>query len=305
MNPPYFNREMNILQNRISPSMYKIKNTGLVNYYSRYLFQKAISVLEWKNIPDFWAKDYMLYVLYSQGFCAIANIADFGVIPQYCTLSGYDVFYRPTQAILTNPAYNTITCKIGDECELLRLTPDYCGIIDLVQYYAEMLAVASESASVNLINCKTTPIFKAQSKSEAETLKKMYDIIASGEPCVTIDSRVSKIADNGTGFDFFTPPTAGMFITDKILESMRNIENMFDTIIGIPNSNTQKKERMITDEVNANNEETFAIVNVWLDCLNRSLDKINNMFGLSISVNLKGGAENAIIDNDNQGNLQL
>lgn len=282
----------------VSPSVYKTKNVGLTNYYSRYLFQRAISVFDWKNIPEFWDIDYMLYVLYTMGFLAVVDTREFGVIPQYCTLSGYDVFYRPTTANISNQAFaNTITAKIGEDCELMRLTPDYCGILDLVTFYAEMMAAASEAVGVNMMNVKTTPIFKAQSKSEAETLKKMYDSVARGEPCVVVDGNVAKIAENGKGFDWFCPPTSGMFVTNDILQSMRTIENMFDTAIGIPNSNTQKRERLITDEVNSNNFETKSVSGLWLDTLKQSLDKINSHFGLSIAVDWKEDLNGTLNDN--------
>ena len=54
---------------------------------------------------------------------------------------------------------------------------------------------------------------------------------------------------------------------------------MFDTDIGIPNSNTDKKERLIVDEVNSNNEETLSKCSLWLDHCKKGCDKINQMFG--------------------------
>ena len=59
---------------------------------------------------------------------------------------------------------------------------------------------------------------------------------------------------------------------------------MFSTAIGIPNANTDKKERLITDEVNANNEETESLCELWLEQLKKTCDKTNEMFGIDISV---------------------
>ena len=59
---------------------------------------------------------------------------------------------------------------------------------------------------------------------------------------------------------------------------------MFDTDIGIPNANTDKRERLITDEVNANNVETMTRCELWLETLRKGIDKANSKYGLNISV---------------------
>ena len=59
---------------------------------------------------------------------------------------------------------------------------------------------------------------------------------------------------------------------------------MFDTDIGIPNANTDKRERLVTDEVNANNIETQSKCAMWLEELQESIKATNDMFGLDLSV---------------------
>ena len=59
---------------------------------------------------------------------------------------------------------------------------------------------------------------------------------------------------------------------------------MFDTDIGIPNANTDKRERLISDEVNANNVETYSKCALWLDELQESCAKTRDMFGVDIAV---------------------
>jgi hypothetical protein len=65
---------------------------------------------------------------------------------------------------------------------------------------------------------------------------------------------------------------------------MRKIEAMFDTEIGIPNANTDKRERLVTDEVNSNNAETASKAELWLDELKTGCEKANKMFDLKLSV---------------------
>ena len=85
---------------------------------------------------------------------------------------------------------------------------------------------------------------------------------------------------------------------------MRTIENQFNTFIGIPNSNTQKRERLITSEVESNNVEVFALPNLWLNTMREGIEKVNRMFGLNISVSLRYEPENGLRMNqeDNNGN---
>ena len=86
----------------VSPSTVHCRNTALSQYFRRYLLQKAMSLYKWK-LPEHWSKNYFLYVLYCWGYIAVVNTSKFGVIPQGCTLTGYNVFYQPTNAIITNP----------------------------------------------------------------------------------------------------------------------------------------------------------------------------------------------------------
>ena len=59
---------------------------------------------------------------------------------------------------------------------------------------------------------------------------------------------------------------------------------MFDTEIGIPNANTDKRERLIQDEVNSNNIETYSKCAMWLENLQDACKRVHDMLGLSISV---------------------
>lgn len=281
---PYYYNYINAETSQVTPSTVHVKESGLCRYFTKYLLQKAMSVFEW-DIPDTWNKDYFLYVLYCWGYVAVINTDKFGVIPQGCGLKGYDVFYAPTHAVIANPLLSGILePRIGTQCELMKLQPDFSGILDLVGHYAEQMALASQSVSVNLLNSKLSYVFTAKTKALAESLKKMYDQIASGEPAVVIDSRLKKAADGEETWKSFEQNVGGNYIVTNLLADIRKIEAMFDTEIGIPNANTDKRERLIQDEVNANNIETYSKCAMWLENLQDACKRVNDMFGLSISV---------------------
>ena len=71
------------------------------------------------------------------------------------------------------------------------------------------------------------------------------------------------------------------------MDVKRSIMNEFLTEIGINNANTSKRERLISDEANANNEEIQTIVELWLDNLKKCCDKVNKMFNLNIGIELR------------------
>jgi hypothetical protein len=267
----------------VQPSTVHVRDTGLARYFKRYLLQKAMSVFKWE-MPDTWARDYFLYVLYCWGFVAVINTDKYGVIPQTCGLQGYDVFYRPTTAVIANPLLQGMKqLKIGQQCTLFRLQPDYGGIMDLVGYYGDMMALCASTAGVNLLNSKLSYVFFASNKAAAASFEKLYDEVASGKPMSVIDKDLLK-ADGTKAWEMFQQNVGQNYIVGDILTDMRKWENMFNTDIGIPNANTDKRERLLTDEVNANNVETSSKCGLWLELLQAVCEQTRRMFDIEISV---------------------
>lgn len=286
---------INLYNAQRSPSTIHVKNTILRNYFRKYLLQKAISVFKW-NLPEEWDKDYFLYTLYGMGFISILKTDRYGVICQQCAPGGYNLYYRPSYVIVTNPLLpKTLTLNIDRDCVLLKLQPDYSSIMDIVGYYADQMALASEALGVNLVNTKTGTVFGAGNKAQAESYKKMYDNLAEGDPAVVIGKDL--LNDDGSPNWFpFTQHVKEMYIASDVLSDMRKIEAMFDTEIGIPNANTDKRERLIADEVNANNVETATRCELWLETLRKGLQKANTMFNLSLTVDWRVNPKTDIED---------
>lgn len=291
--PPFDYQTLNYYNASRSPSTVHVKNTRLRRFFRKYLFQKAISVFKW-NIPENWDKDYFLYTLYGMGYIAVINTDQYGVICQGGALGGYNLYYRPSYIIITNPLIRgTITANLGRDCALIKLQPDYSGIMDIVGYYADQMALASESLGINLLNVKSGTVFGAESKAMAESYKKMYDTLSDGDPAVVIDKKLLDDQGKPTWFPF-TQHIKESYVVSDILSDMRKIEAMFDTEIGIPNANTDKRERLITDEVNANNTETASRCELWLDSLQTGIDKANEMYKINMSVDWRVKPENSL-----------
>lgn len=293
---PYSYQFINETYGTITPSTIHVQDSMLTAYFRKYLLQKVLSVFEWK-IPKTWSKDYFLYTLFGYGFIAVVKTNKYGVIPQQCGLQGWDIFYRPTNAVITNPLLTGIlTPRIGKQCVVMKVQPDYGSIMDMVNYYAGMMALSTETATTNLLNSKLSYVFMADNKASAETFKKLFDQIASGEPATVVDKKLTN-ADGSKNWELFNQDVGKNYIVGEILSDLRKWENMFNTDIGIANANTDKRERLITAEVESNNQETTCKASLWLEQLQEACEQVREMFGIEISVDWRTKPETAEDDN--------
>ena len=278
---------VNIYNSQYEPSTVHVKNTGLAWYFKKYLLQKLISVFEFKGMPDEWAMNYFTYTLFTLGFIAIVDTDKYGVIPQHCGLGGkLNVMYQPSTVMIANPLIRPFEALIDVDCALVKMQPDFCGAWDIISYYGELLALASETASVNLVNSKLSYVFMAESSAQAESFKKLYDELQSGNPAVFSDKDLFQ-EDGTPNWMQFNQNLGQNYIVNEIMADMHRIVNMFNTDIGIPNANYEKSERLITDEVNANNVDTMSKVTLWHETINKGLAKANELYGLNLSCNLR------------------
>lgn len=277
---------LNVYNGSRSPGTIHAANTELGAYFRRYLFQKAVSVFD-IECPETWSKDYFWYVLYGAGYVGVLDVPGMGVIPQYCTIKGYNVYYQPKGFIVANAAIQngqTLEKSIGIDGVLMKLTPDYTGICDLIGYYADLMAVSAEGMGVNILNSKLAYIFGVKNQAAADSFKKMVDKINAGDPSVFVDKNLLDADGNPTWVEY-AQDLRNKFIAPDLLQTMNQIERMFESEIGIPNNGgIEKKERLISDEVNANNVSTYSKAALWLENLQTSCDEVNRMFGLKVSI---------------------
>lgn len=255
------------------------KDSLTYRYFVRTLLQMAMAPAELK-VPDEWPLNYVLYMLYCVGFGAVFYTDEFGLVFNGCTLSGYDLYYQPKYVCISNPLlpqnkYSRL--EIGKDAALIRLRPDYGSIMDTVCYYAGQLATAASSLNINLINAKLAYVFCADNKTIAESFKKLYDEIGSGSPAAFADKRL--FDDQGNlKVQLFNQNLSSVFIGLDMLDTMRGLMNSFGSAVGIPNANVTKRERLNSDEVNANAFETAAIPIVSEEVISRDIDEAIRLF---------------------------
>lgn len=251
-------------------------------YYRDKLFRIILARFFIKNTPDKWDYDYLMYHTFGDGVITITDTSA-GVLALKCGLTGIGIFDEPTQCIVANPVLGNFTRNIHEDCEILRINYNYRGVYPLINRYAVLLAMCDSGISVNLMNTKLTYVFGATDKGQANTFKKLYDKVTMGEPAVfTTKGNTAMLKES-----LFTMPAKQYYIADDIQITKRKIVNEFLTDIGINNANIDKRERLNTDEVNANNEELKCNIQHWIDNLEDGIRRVNAMFDLELELEVR------------------
>lgn len=260
-------------------------------YFMRSLYQRLYAGLTIK-CPDLWNKNYFKNVLFGQGFIGIIDHPDYGVIPQICAPTGErGIFLQPTKILVSQPLVR-FEGDIGVNCEIVRLTPDWLSVIDIVEHYAVRMAIAITSYDVAMINNRAAFMAAGKNKSAIETIKQLYEDMTKGKPLLVYDKALKDEGlDESDPIWTFTADLKNNYISDKILADLHTIREDFDTEIGIA-AIGDKKERMITDEVDKLTADSTARAETWFDMLTQSFDKVNALFPeLGLSFTMKYGGE--------------
>lgn len=294
---PLYYDKLNKLDNSFFPNTQKRRNNLSFGYWQRSLFQRACSTLVF-DLPETWqgsVKDFFYYCLFRFGFVVVFKESAFGLTFQPCTLKGYNMYYQPTDALVANPALKKdLTLKLGQDAELIKLTPDYMGIWDIIDFYADKLSNLDGGITMSIENSKFAWLLGAKSRPAAEGLKKMLDKISRGEAAVIFDSKLIQDdpVSKDTPFQVWDRKLKENYILSDQLKDLETILYNFDSEVGIPTiDNGQKKERMVVSEAEARTIDSTARSIIWYDTLQSSLKKVNSHFDTDIRVSLRYNKE--------------
>ena len=242
--------------------------------------------------------------------------ADLGKWFNPVSISGYNFYYEPTKCILANPAIKQpgesgreyIINQPDRTAEILKLTPDYRGIWDVITYYAEKLASLDVAINTAIINTKFAYVVGAKNKAAAAVLKKMFDKVNSGEPAVFFDA---KLANDGTDQEepwqaLFRDNLKQSYIITDLLQDFQTVINDFDTEIGIPTLPYQKKERMVVDEAQSKQIDAQSRSIIWYEELKRTAKLCNEFMeftpGDDIRITLRYKEEEEVDNGNSEDN---
>lgn len=297
--PMDYNQQMLANYFQLQPSEVK----GALNTETGYYEWALMWLVYYKyklKIPDHIALNYFRFWLFHYGSIGLVYTNKFGWIAGNYGVSEIDLYYQPRQLTFSNPFLNDIKVGIvGINSCIIKLFDDYSGFKPYIRRTAEKLAACDKAMNVNLMTSSMGKLLGAPNKKVANTLKEALSDLTIGKPYVTINSSDLEAIN----VNQLVSELGSAFIADKIQELKRTYINEFLTLIGVNNANINKKERLVTDEVNANNDELFAIPTLVIeDNLQPSLEFATKLTGEEFSVEMRGdeqviNAANTLLDN--------
>lgn len=308
---PYDYQQINIIEGTYTPSVIKNRNNISFDFWVRSLFERAQSSIIF-NLPDDWQGDKMdfwYYLLFKYGYLSVQDLTEnenidakmIGMCFSPVGLTGRDFYYNPTTAILSNPMLtDSLQLKIGIDCAIVKLTPSYMGIWDIIEFYADKLSNLDNAINMSIINNKFAFVLAGKTKGAVAALKKMMDKINSGSPTVFLDGRVMDDQKQGEPFNLLQRDNLKQsYLTSDQLMDMHTLLCDFDAEIGIPTVPYQKKERETEYESKSKIADGLARVLTWKRCLDSSFANVNALYPqLNLSCSLRWENELSQTDTD-------
>ena len=276
-----------------------LNNETYVDYLER--FKKiCLSMFEWVNLPDSMNARFLEECLYYKGQAGLLYDEDYGFINTQVASGGYlNIYGLPTSLNCYSFNYqkerNLYTGLDGTQdkdCILVMNNWQRVPTASTIELFCQRLAEAEMTASVN-IKAQKTPVLIVVDENQRLMMENLYAQYDGNRPFIfgdknQLDEKV--IRSISTGADF---------IADKVMEYKKQIWNEALEFLGINTLQTEKKERLITDEASSNNE----LINLNLQSIliprQEACKQFNKLFGLEgtdkeISVRVRSDLFNII-----------
>lgn len=293
---------------------FKFVDSLMVNdlTYTDYLerFKKvALSMFEWVNLPSSMNEQWLERCLYYNGMACLLKDKDYGFINTNCTSNGnLNIYGLPTslncwsfEYQTTRKLYTGIKEKLSEkqkqymennEAILVMNNWDRTPTAGSMELFAYRLYEAERTADVN-IKAQKTPVMIVVDEKQRLMMENLYNQYNGNQPFIFGDK--DQLGEN----ILRAINTNATFIADKIMDYKKEIWNEALTFLGINNIMVDKKERMIQDEANSNNELINLNLQSFLAPRKFACKQFNEKFGLTgtdkeISVRVRSDLKNII-----------
>lgn len=268
-----------------------------LDYKSR-LKKIATSIFSWENLPSSMDSEYIEYCLYALGQCALLHTPEYGFINTKATINGdLNLYGLPTA--LNCYSYGSVNYNrnvyyggkdkgIDSECILVKNTQDRNPVptVATLELFAYRLYQAERTADVNVQNAKRSRLILT-SENQRLTMENMFRQYDSNLPYIFGDS------DNFKTGSIESLDISSAFIGSDIMKYKKEIWNEALTFLGCDNF-SEKKERLISDEVGTNNEVINLNLMSFLAPRQLACEQFNKKYGLNIEVKVRSDLENII-----------
>lgn len=267
---------------------YQYINDDTYYDYLERLKKIAISMFEWVNLPESCDPRYLELCLYYLGQAALLkNDEGIFINTKACSAGRINLYELPTQINCYSVEFSVIK-KMYDGFkfnEINKIDPkDYCVYVlnnqnmmataPTLELFAYRLYLAQRTADTN-ITVNKLPFIVAVDDNQRLTMENLILQISENKPAVFGTKELASTIKD----DVRILPTNPPFIADKINDYKKEIWNEALTYLGINNLN-EKKERLITDETNTNNELINLNLQSYLTPRKEACKQFNQLFGL-------------------------
>lgn len=252
-----------------------LNNRTYLQYYNR-LLELAINMYEWKNLPDTIDERFLELTLFSDGMAVFFRDDILGDLCLQCMIGGnLDVYRIPIER--TAYATNGYQMHLNNTNSVIIFN-NYThtnSMLD-IEMFARRLYEIDRTIDVN-VKAQKTPVLIRATENQRLTLKNLYMQYDGNEPFIFGDKNLDMDGIKALKTD-------APYVADKLNILKRQIWNEALTYLGIENSNTEKKERLVSDEVTTNLGGVEAQRFCRLNARRQAAKQINKMFGLNIQV---------------------
>ena len=273
-----------------------------VDYIER-IKKICLSMFDWINLPSSMNSRYLEECLFYLGQASLLYDDKYGFINTKCTSDGrINIYGLPTDLTCYSYDYHTTRRlyiglngdekQINEEAILVMNNYERIPTLSTCELFAKKLTNADLTAYIN-IQSQKTPVLILCNENQRLTLENMYSQYEGNKPVIFGDS------DNLNINAIKSINTNAPFIADKVMEYKKEIWNELLTFLGINNLMLEKKERLVSDEANSNNELINMNLQSFLIPRQEACKKFNELFGLTgtdkeISVRVRSDLYNTI-----------
>ena len=275
----------------------KLNNLTFTDYFYR-LSLIALSIFKWDNLPNGINERWIEKYLFDIGECMFFKDPILGFRVSKSIDKGINVYnepidLEPESTGLTEPK----TYKNGIDAVLIKNNDLSIPTLPTLQLYAYRLADLTRAQDVN-ITAQKTPILIITSDRQKLTMKNVFNQWSGNEPVIYGDKEM-----NIDGVKVLK--TDAPIVFDKIQIQKHQLWNEVMTFLGVNNANQDKKERLVDDEVQANNEQVKICLDVMLKARQSACSEINRIFGTNIEVSARIGIESKIEELNDELNNEI
>ena len=263
-------------------------NTGF-KYWFWKLLNICISMFDYENLPPMLPQREIESNLILTNHCVVFQDEKNQLITASTNVFGFDVYYNPTEAVYANPMLKFKKLTIGMNCEIIynnnlkdniNYIPSDGGLKSFIFRYSRMLADIESTINIYTVNSRLTSYPVASNDKVAQSIKSFFRKVKSGRNAVISDDAIIQEFRNVD----INRASMKDGINDLLIARDKILEQFYRDI-GVRMYNP-KKAQVTEDEIEVNNQLLLISKDDMLKQREDGVNRINDMFGTSITVKI-------------------